>query len=105
MAVIFPRQMAQTGVEMGKHQRFVMTSLSTRGFSAKILSLTFAGALFAWVAAGHSTAAAADANTNTNSSPTATTAGSNEEADKAWKDLQRATRPPMTPSEWQGHPT
>lgn len=82
-----------------------MTSLSTRGFCPKILSLTFAGCLLAWVAAGQSRATAADANANTNSSSTANTAASNEEADKAWKELQRATRPPMTPSEWQGHPT
>jgi thiol-disulfide isomerase/thioredoxin len=28
-----------------------------------------------------------------------------EDADKAWKELQKATRPPMPPAEWQGHPT
>src|SRR4051812_1170052 len=28
-----------------------------------------------------------------------------QDADKAWKELQKATRPPMPPAEWQGHPT
>ena len=27
------------------------------------------------------------------------------EADKAWKDVLKATRPPMPPAEWQGRPT
>src|SRR5882724_6827354 len=26
-------------------------------------------------------------------------------ADKAWKELEKATQPEMPPAEWQGHPT
>src|SRR5207253_6912065 len=35
--------------------------------------------------------------TNTNSAPAFVS-----EADKAWKELQKALRPPMPPAEWQG---
>jgi thiol-disulfide isomerase/thioredoxin len=39
----------------------------------------------------------------------AQTAGSGtntpSDGDKAWKEVQKASQPPMPPSEWQGHPT
>jgi len=65
-------------------------------FWLRTISFTYAVCLFTWLAAGQPAATSSTANS---------AAGSSDEADKAWKDLQRATRPPMTPSEWQGHPT
>jgi len=40
---------------------------------------------------------------NAATSESATNAPS--EADKAWKDLEKAMQPEMPPAEWQGHPT
>jgi thiol-disulfide isomerase/thioredoxin len=39
------------------------------------------------------------------STATNSVSASNPEADKAWKDVVKATRPPMPPAEWQGRPT
>src|SRR5690242_9317104 len=36
---------------------------------------------------------------------TSSITNSSDAADKAWKELQKATRSPMPPAEWQGHPT
>src|SRR5437868_6818980 len=55
--------------------------------------------LIAFIASGQSPTPTI---TNTNS---IATAASSEDADKAWKELQKASRPPLPPAEWQGHPT
>src|SRR5438477_190914 len=55
-----------------------------------------ASALAIVLVAGPSVLSAAES-TNTNSAPAVVS-----EADKAWKELQKALRPPMPPAEWQG---
>jgi thiol-disulfide isomerase/thioredoxin len=74
-----------------------MISPNVVSFGSKVFSVAFAGCLLASTAPGQSPA--------TVPSGTNTSAAADAEAEKAWKDLQRATRPPMTPAEWQGHPS
>src|SRR4051812_30974368 len=74
-----------------------MISPNVVSFGSKVFSVAFAGCLLASAAPGQSPA--------TVPSGTNTSAAADAEAEKAWKDLQRATRPPMTPAEWQGHPS
>jgi len=46
-----------------------------------------------------------DLATPAESSGTNKSAAASSDSDKAWKDLQKALRPPMPPAEWQGNPT
>src|SRR5437764_1604809 len=39
------------------------------------------------------------------SKATNTSATASSDSDKAWKELQKALRPPMPPADWQGSPT
>ena len=73
-----------------------MKSPTVIQFCARAVSFTSTLCLFAWLAGGQTTST---------SSTTHPAAASTEEADKAWKEVQRSTRPPMAPAEWQGHPT